>query len=78
MSTWAENWDKNFETALKVLNKIKDEIKDKPNLESYTEKRFILQLELLLAEMEEISYRFQEKSSNKIMKNIEKIGNVQG
>lgn len=63
---WCESWEKNFDSSLKVLNKFKDDLKDRPTLPMITEKRFVLYLDLISAELDEIKVRFttQELDEN--------------
>jgi hypothetical protein len=55
---WCESWEKNFDSSYKALSKFKDDLKDRPVLNSITEKRFTIYLDLLSAELEEIKSRF--------------------
>lgn len=58
-SKWLESWEKNFDTTFKSLSKFKDDLKQKPsNLNSKTQKRCSLYLDLLIVELEELKENF--------------------
>lgn len=55
---WRDSWEKNFDSSLKALNKFKDDLKDRPSLPKITERKFMIYLQLLKAEIEDIQERF--------------------
>lgn len=56
---WCDSFEKNFDSSLKALNKFKDDLKTQPELPEITRKRCTLYLELLQAELEEITLNFK-------------------